>query len=238
MSQGAALVTGSARRVGRAIALKLAENGFDIALHYHYSQIDAHKTAQEVQALGVKCQLFQANLEDASQCETLAQSVFSAFPQWNVLINSAAIFERGSLVESSKELLARHMRINFEAPVLLTRDFARLAKQGAVVNLIDARVMQVRHSHVCYLLSKKALYDFTQMSALELAPDVRVNGVCPGFVLASGTHEEGYGERLRLRLPTQTLPTVEELTQAVLELVVSPGQTGQFVYVDGGEHTL
>lgn len=238
MQASAALVTGGARRLGRHIALALAQNGHDIALHYHYSKDEALATAAEISALGVACELFQGNLADSTQRSALAKAVDSVFPHWNVLINSASIFERGSLAESDEEQLARHMRINFEAPMFLTRDFAQRGQHGVVVNLIDARVHQAKHSHLCYLLSKKALYGFTEMAAVELAPRVRVNAVCPGFVLPSSEHEKDYETRLKARLPMGQVATPQDVTEAVLTLVRSPLLTGQFLYVDGGESLL
>ena len=238
MASGAALVTGGARRLGRSIALELAQRGYDIALHYNHSTQDAEKTASEIRMLGVACELLQANLEDGKASEKLAQQAFKRFPQLNVLINNASIFERGSLLESDAALLARHMRINFEAPLLLTQAFARSAKEGNVINMVDARVMQAKHSHVCYLLSKKALYHFTQMAAVELAPRIRVNGVCPGFVLPSSEHEKDYEIRLKTRLPLQEIASVQDVVQAIFTLLESPSMTGQFLYVDGGESLL
>ncbi|NBX04169.1 MAG: SDR family NAD(P)-dependent oxidoreductase [Alphaproteobacteria bacterium] len=200
MHMGAALVTGGAKRLGREIALTLAARGYDIALHYNASRIDAEKTAAEIEQAGVSCTLFAADLSDIMQCEALVDSVFQAFPHVNVLVNNASIFERGELKETTLELLARHMRINFEAPVFLTQAFAERCKNGAVVNMVDARVHQKKHPYMAYLLSKKALLNFSHMAAVELAPHIRVNAVCPGFVIVF-CHPRVGGDPFANRLP-------------------------------------
>ena len=238
MSRGAALVTGGARRLGRSIALALAARGYDIALHYNTSSSDAQETAAAVKKHGVACELFQADLQDAAACTALMQQVFQCFPALNVLVNNASIFERASLLESDEALLARHMRINFEAPLLLTQAFGRKASAGNIINMVDARVMQSKHSHVCYLLSKKALYHLTEMSAVELAPRIRVNGLCPGFVIPSSEHEKDYETRLKARLPLQRTASEQEVTAALLTVLEMPSMTGQFIYIDGGESLL
>ena len=234
----AALVTGGAQRLGRSIALGLAGRGYDIALHYHHSKENAQRTAAEIGALGALCEIFAADLQDTNACSALMSRVFSAFPALSVLVNNASIFERGSLLDTDAALLSRHMRINFEAPLELSQAFARAAGQGAIINMVDARVMQKKHSHIAYLLSKKALYNFTQMAAVELAPAIRVNGICPGFVLPSSEHERDYETRLKARLPLQRIATEQEVVQAVHTILDSPSMTGQFIYLDGGESLL
>lgn len=234
----AALITGGARRVGREIALALAARGTDIALHYHHSQKDAEDTAKEVRAHGVRCSLLRADLNDQANYAPLIATAHEDFPKLDILINNASIFERGSLMESDGELLARHMRINFEAPFFLTQAFAKQVGAGVVVNMLDTCVTQSKHSHMPYLLSKKALLEFTKMSAVELGPRIRVNGVCPGYVLPSPGFGADYEQRLAARLPMGKIASVADVVKAVQLLVDTPSMTGQCLFVDGGEHLL
>lgn len=234
----AALITGGAQRLGRDIALHLASKGYDIALHYNHSRAEAEATAQDIARHNVTCHLLAADLSDSAQCAPLVAQALAAFPPLSVLVNNAAVFDRGNFLESDETLLRKEFAINFEAPMLLTRAFAKGVKQGAVVNLLDTNIRRSKHSHFYYLLSKKALLAFTEMAAAELAPAIRVNGVAPGYILPSEHWGEEYKEKLEKRLPMGKVATAEEVAQAVYALVASPSLTGQILYVDGGEHLL
>lgn len=234
----AALVTGGARRIGRELCLALAADGYDIALHYHHSQEEAEATAAEVGTFGAQCRLFAADLSDTASYGPLVTKAKEAFPYLNLLINNASIFEPGRLQDSSPELLARNFRINFEAPFFLTQAFARSVEQGAVINMVDSCVSKEQHSHLSYLLSKKALLELTKMAAVELAPRIRVNGICPGFTLPSGGFGDEYKHKLEARLPLGQIATVSDIVGAMRALLAAPAITGQCLYVDGGEWLL
>ncbi len=234
----AVLVTGAAKRVGRGIVLHMAQLGFDIALHYHNSQSEAEQTAEDVIKTGVHCQIFQADLLDAAVYESLIKKVHGAFPALTALVNNAAVFDRGHFMESDVALYQKEFRINFEAPVFLTQAFAKHVNKGAVVNMIDATVTRQMISYFFYSLSKKSLLEFTRMAARELAPDIRVNAVCPGYLLPAEGWGDDYRQQLEKTLPLGKIASVEDVAQVVAMLIQTPSLTGQVIYVDGGESLL
>jgi len=234
----AALVTGGAKRIGKAIALSLAEAGYDIALHYNHSESEAKQLAAEITALGRACELIKADVASSNACGQAVLQAVERFPHLNVLINNASVFDRASFKETDAELLALQFDVNFQAPFFLTQSFARQVKEGVVINLIDSRVGRNRHTHFAYLLSKKALFEFTKMAAVELAPNIRVCGICPGFVLPSLGFEKDYEEQLKSQNPLKSIATVEDITRAVHTLIGTTGMTGQFIFLDGGEALL
>jgi len=234
----AALITGSAKRVGRAIALHFAERGFDIALHYNHSKDDAEQTASDIRALGVGCKLFPADLASHAALAPLVSLVHTAFPNLSVLINSASTFDAGRFMESDIALYQKEFAINTQAPIFLTQAFAKIVKQGAVVNMLDTMITNNKHSCFFYLLSKKTLAEFTKMAAVECAPNIRVNGVCPGYILPGGEWNDEYKKRLEPTLPLQKTASLYDVAEAVYSLATNSAITGQFLFIDGGEHLL
>ncbi len=221
MARSAVLITGAARRLGRATALYLAERGFDIALHYHTSETDAHTTAEDIRKHGVTCTLFQADLAQSAALPGLVEAVFQAFPHCAHLVNNASVFERAPFLESNAALYAHTFAVNVAAPIYLTQAFAaRGLIETCVVNMLDAKDTATRHSYFYYLLSKKTLRDFTLMAAAELAGKTRVNGASISRALpnADGHHAH---------LPTDTTP--EAVAEAVYRLITTPGVSGEVV---------
>jgi NAD(P)-dependent dehydrogenase (short-subunit alcohol dehydrogenase family) len=235
-SAPAALVTGGAKRIGRSIALALAREGLDIALHYNASAADAQKLAGEIRALGRECHLFRCDLSDMDQVFSLPQRVFEVLPGWNVLINSASVFERASLAETTEVHFDRTFDINFKTPFFLARDFAARCENGLVVNLLDTKISQNFTEYFVYSLTKKTLANFTEMAAKALAPRVRVNGVCPGLILPPPGQGPEYLEKLSSRVPMRRPGTPEAVADAVVYFLRNDYVTGQILYVDGGEH--
>ena len=236
--KNAVLITGAAKRVGKALALHFAAQGFDIALHYHTSEQEAGELANTIRGLGVACELFAADLADVDYIDRLVEEAYQAFPHLNTLINNASVFDAGRFLESDCVLYRKQMRINTEAPIMLTQAFAKRINQGAVVNMLDSKITDNTHSHFYYLLSKKALHAFTLMAAAELGPDIRVNAVCPGFLLPGGGWDEGYQNRLEARLPLRKTATLDDVSQAVYSLATNTALTGQCLFLDGGESLL
>lgn len=235
----AALITGGAKRVGRGLSLYLAQQGYDIALHYHTSQHEAGALQREIQALGRMCELFPCDLMELEALPGLIQRVAREMPHCSVLINSASRFEPGPFLETTPQHAQEMHRINCESPAFLTQAFAKEFGRGHVVNILDTAITQNRHSYFFYLLAKKALAEFTRMAALELAPAIRVNAVCPGVMLPSGPEwDEAYMERHAKEMPLGRIATVDELCRHVGWLLESEAVTGQLVFIDGGEHLL
>lgn len=233
-----ALVTGATKRIGKMIALSLAERGFDIALHYNLS--DPGEIISEIEARGVEAHAFRCDLGEAGGAACLVEEVVAEMDGLELLINNASIFERGPIRESSNDLLKRHFEVNLFAPFILTRDFANICKSGHIINITDTQVAKNRTTYAAYLLSKKSLADLTRISALELGPDIRVNAVAPGLIMAPAEIEDGdkYLERLAQRSPLLKRGAVTDITQAVGFLIDNDYMTGQTIYMDGGDHIL
>lgn len=231
-----AIITGSAKRIGKAIALALARDGYDIVIHYHKSIHEAKEVEHTITKMGQKCQLISCDFSNMKQVSLFIHRAFEFFPDTSVLVNSASIFERGRLMDTDEEMLDRHLNINFKTPFLLTQEFARCATQGHVINILDTKISRTLIEYFAYTLSKKALAEFTKMASKELAPAIRVNGVCPGLILPPPGEDDEYLEKLSQNIPLQRRGNPEQVVSAIQFLLKNPYITGQFIYVDGGEH--
>jgi len=231
-----ALITGGAKRIGKAIALALAEHGFDIAIHYQRSQKEAESTASDIRKLDGTCELFRCDLSDSGAVEGLIPSVHRRFGRCDLLVNNASIFTRASLMDTSTDLLDRIIQINLKAPVLLSKAFASRCEKGQIINLLDTKISSNQSPYFIYTLMKKSLYDFTRMAAAELGPSIRVNGIAPGLILPSADSSSEDFERMGKKIPLQTTGNPSHIVQAVLYLLDNPFITGECLYVDGGEH--
>lgn len=234
----AALITGGGMRLGKAMALTLAEMGYDIALHYNLSRDESEKTAGEIKALGRSCEIFQADLANMKEVRTLVSRVFEAFPGCSVLINSASIFENIPFGEVTEESFDRDMTVNFKAPFFLAQDFGKEASAELIVNMLDSRITKHDTSHFVYNISKKALRDFTFMAARALGPEVRVNGICPGPVLPPPGKSEDYLIRISQDTPIGKPGSPDYITAALKYIVENTYITGECLFVDGGQHLI
>lgn len=234
----AALVTGGAIRLGKAIALALAGAGFDIALHYNSSEAAAQETAGEIEALGVRCVPFRADLGVASDFSDLIGQVAMAFPRLELLVNSASGYTQATIAESDPAMFDRLFALNLRAPFFLSRAFAQRVGAGSIVNIIDNKIGFHQFKYAAYLLTKQSLAEFTRMAALEFAPRIRVNGVAPGVVAPMSSRSDDY---LRWRIqgiPLQRKGETHHITRAILHLVENDFINGQVLVVDGGENIL
>ncbi len=235
-SRGTALVTGGAKRIGRTIALGLAEMGFDIAVHYRSSEREAREVVETIQKTGRKSDMFQADFARTEHIENLIPRVTEQFGGLTLLVNNVSIFQRGSLLETDAEQFDMEVTVNLKAPFFLTRNFARICKEGNVINLLDTKIARTLTRYFIYTLTKKALYEFTVMAAKELAPDIRVNGVAPGVILPPPGKDEAYLEERGNELPLRKTGSPEKIFDAVRYLIESDFVTGECIFIDGGEH--
>ncbi|MCA9405422.1 MAG: SDR family oxidoreductase [Candidatus Omnitrophica bacterium] len=235
-SQKSVLITGGARRIGAEIAVKLAGEGFDIALHYNRSRKEALKVVKAVQNLGRQCHLFQCDLGNEKDANQLVKAVVKKFPGLMLLVNNASLFEKSSIKQASLKSWNQHMNINFKAPFILIQGFAKACRKGSVINILDTNVSKDETQHTTYLLSKKALTELTRMAAVELAPNIRVNGIAPGFILAPEGAKSGYLKRLKEKIPLRKKGEPAYIADTVMFLVQNPYITGEIIFVDGGEH--
>jgi len=231
-----ALVTGAAKRIGRAIALALAQRGVHIAVHYNQSAQDAVALCEELQRLGVSAWPIRGDLMDAEQTARVFQEAVAQAGPIDLLVNNASIFERDTLWEATAESIAKNVRIHAVAPLILSRELAKQARTAHVVNLLDTRVAVYDREHASYDLSKSMLLTLTRMLALELAPNVAVNAVAPGAILPPPGLGETYLMKLAHANPQDRIGTPEDIAEAVLFLLRSRFITGQVIYVDGGIH--
>ena len=232
----AALVTGGAKRIGRTIALTLASMSYDIALHYWTSVEEAEATAAEITQRGVRCSTFKCDLAQEEELLLLLPRVLKEFPELEILVNNASVFEKAQIAESEPDFFNRQMAINFKAPFFLSRDFARNCKKGHIINLLDARISKNDFNYTVYILSKKALAELTKISAREFAPGIRVNAIAPGMILSPQGKPEKYLEKMALKIPLKRKGELDNVSESVRFLLNNEFLTGQFIYVDGGEN--
>jgi len=231
-----ALVTGGAVRVGRAISLGLARQGWDLVVNYRSSAGPADEVRQEIEAMGRRCVLARGDLGVPDEVESVAGAVREEFGRLDLLVNSAANFHSTSLLDIDAEEWDRVMDVNLRGPHLLTRACADLLQsaEGSVVNIADHMGMQpwVRYAH--HSISKAGLIHLTRIQARALGPEVRVNAVAPGLVLPPDDMDP---ERLQAEVDAtlvKRVGTPDDVVQAVLYLAGASVVTGQLLVVDGG----
>jgi NAD(P)-dependent dehydrogenase (short-subunit alcohol dehydrogenase family) len=235
-----ALVTGAGRRIGRALALALAEQGADLVIHYRNSREEAEATAGQVGELGGRAALVSGDLAEAEVCRGLVDAAARACGgPIDILINNASVFEQGAALETSAGDWDRNQAVNLRAPFLLGQALARQLPEGRpgdIVNLNDFRALQPGADHFAYTVSKVGLHGLTRSLALALAPRVRVNELALGAVLPPEKAPEDYLHTLKGEIPTGRFPTVAEVMHALLFLLSNQAVNGQTICVDGGRH--
>ncbi len=226
-----ALVTGAAHRLGKAFALTLARNGYDILLHYHSANDEARQTQMEIESVGSRVILAQADLTDPAQISFLLSEVESL----SVLVNSAAFMPSGNTESLSIENWDTSLDLNLRAPFLLAQESAkRMAGGGLIVNITDVGAQKAWSRYPSYTVSKAALESLTKILARALAPNIRVNAIAPGFVLQSDIVSAEEWERLINRVPLKRPARSEEIASALEFLLKNEYITGQTIVVDGG----
>jgi short-subunit dehydrogenase len=234
-----ALITGGARRIGRGIALALAQSGFDVSIHCHTSRDAAEATASELRALDVRARVLVADLSVEAEVKTLVPDAIAAHGPLGVLVNNASTFERDEWHDADRASWDAHIEPNLRAPFVLIQDFARAlpaGHEGLVVNLLDERVWSLTPHFVSYTVSKAALWTLTQTMALALAPRIRVNGIGPGPTVPSPRQTEAQFAAQCASVPLRRGSSPDEIGRAVLAMLALPSLTGQMLALDGGQH--
>jgi pteridine reductase len=235
-----ALVTGGAVRLGRAIALGLAEAGADVVITYNRSDGPAQETADLIRALGREAAVFQADFGRSQDMAGLVNEIVSDLGQLDVLVNNAAIFEPGEWDDTDEANWDRHFAINLKAPFFLTQSFAEVAKSGGyrghVINIADWRGVRPGTDHVAYTLTKVGLIGMTKSMALALAPEIQVNAIAPGLILPPPGASDAFLARKAGEIPLAHHGSPAEIVSAVRYLLASDFVTGELIYVTGGEH--
>ncbi len=233
MTQPLALVTGGAQRLGKAFALTLARMGYSIALHYNTSEQAAQQTKAEIEALGAKVHLFQADLTQPDQIETLFSNVERL--TLNVLVNSASLMPVGNPRELELRDWDSVLDLNLRAPFLLAQQAAkRMTAGGLIVNISDIGAQKAWSRYPSYSVSKAGLESLTKLLARALAPTIRVNAIAPGLVLPSDVVTREQWNQLVEKLPLKRAATLDEITSTLEFLIHNEYITGQTIVVDGG----
>ena len=233
------LVTGAARRLGRAIALHLAGRGARIGVHYHRSEAEAAALVAEIEALGGKAVAFGADLARMEELGSLIEACAERLGRPTCLINNAARFQWDDVASLNPAGWQAHLDINLRAPIFLAQAFARALPgeaSGSVINFIDQRVWRLTPEFFSYTVAKSALWTATKTLAQALSPHIRVNAIGPGPVLPS--HRQSEAEFLAecQSTPLQRGATPAEVCAAIDFLLATPSVTGQMIALDGGQH--
>jgi len=236
-----ALVTGAAKRLGREIALGLARDGWDIAVHYRTSEGEALATVNDIIALGRRAVALGCDLSDEADTRRLVQRAVDYFGSLGCVVNSASLFDYDDAQSVGHAKLDAHMRCNLAAPLLLAQSLHAAipdGEQGVVINLLDQKLFNLNPDFLSYTLSKAALHTATTLLATALAPKLRVVGLAPGLTLVSGDQtEEGFAKAHRQTVLGKS-STPADIVQAACYLASAGGVTGTTLLVDGGQHLL
>ncbi|RJG09331.1 SDR family oxidoreductase [Massilia cavernae] len=236
-----ALVTGAGKRIGRAIALGLAQAGWDVAVHYRASRAEAEETADGVRQLGRRAALLQCDLADEAEAGALLGRAFEALGPVSCVVNNASLFEFDSATAFSPSLLAKHMQANLAAPLILAQALHAATPadgEAVVINLLDQKLYNLNPDFLSYTLSKAALQTATTMLAQALAPTVRVAGVAPGLTMVSGDQTETGFAKAHQATPLGRSSTPQDIVDAVCYVAGARALTGTTLLVDGGQHLL
>ncbi|MFL5295161.1 MAG: SDR family oxidoreductase [Phenylobacterium sp.] len=237
--RGAALITGGARRIGRALVAAAADAGYDVAIHVRSVDDDAEAAAAEVRARRRKAAIHACDLRKEAATVALVGEAEAELGPITLLVNCASVFEEDAFEDMNRASWDAHMETNLRAPLVLSQAFARrlpTGRDGLIVNILDQRVLQPQPHFFSYSLSKSALWDATQMLAQALAPRIRVNGIGPGPTLAS-IHQDAdaFEAEAKATLLGRAVPPAE-IAAALRYLIDAPSVTGQMIAVDAGQH--
>jgi NAD(P)-dependent dehydrogenase (short-subunit alcohol dehydrogenase family) len=235
-----ALVTGAARRIGRAIARDLAAHGWDVAVHYHSAREEALELVAQIEAGGRRAVALAADLGQEEAAAGLIGQAARALGPIELLVNNAAIFERDGPLSADADSWQRHMAINLRAPLVLAQGLvAQLPAsldQANVVNLIDQRVLNLTPHYTSYTVSKAGLWALTRHLALALAPRVRVNAIGPGIVLPPPGADAAALDAMSRAMPLHQGGSLDEICASMRFILATPSLTGQMITLDGGQH--
>lgn len=234
-----ALVTGGAKRLGRAMVIALARAGFDIGLHYATSAAEAEDAAAEVRASGRRAVTLRADLCREAEVAQLLPAAEAALGPVGVLVNNASTFERDEWHDATRASWDLHLEPNLRAPFVLAQAMAAALPhdaEGVIINLLDQRVWSLTPHFMSYTVSKAGLWALTQTMALALAPRIRVNGIGPGPALPSARQTLQQFENQCRSTPLRRGTTPEEVAAALLAILSLRSMTGQMIALDGGQH--
>lgn len=231
------LITGAARRVGRLLALACGRAGADVILHHGHSLAEALTVQKEIASFGRRAWILPADLSNIDEVSRLIPQA-NALAPLDGLVNSAAVFEKLSLRDTTLEDWERHLAVNLTAPFLLSQAFAKQTSRGRIVNILDWRALRPGADHFPYTVSKAALAAMTKSLAVALAPNITVNGLALGAVLPPADNPSA-SEKIIEQVPARRWSEANEVEDALLFLLTGPAYiTGEIIHVDGGRHLV
>lgn len=246
---GRALVTGAGKRLGKAMALALAENGWDVAVHYDRSQAEAEAVADEIKAMGRSAVALRADLlDDTATMALLPRAAEALGGKLTLLVNNASIFEYDTIKTATLTSWDRAIGSNLKAPFLLTQAFAAQELEpardekgeamatGLIVNMIDQRVLRPTPAFMTYSLAKHGLWALTRTAAQGLAPAIRVNGIGPGPTIQGVRQSDAHFAAQRAGVPLQRGADARDVVAALRFFIASPSVSGQLICTDGAQH--
>jgi pteridine reductase len=236
-----AVVTGGAVRLGKALALALAQEGVRLAIHYNTSAGRAEETVAEVRALGSDAVALQANLSETGQAHSVIRRAVDHFGQLDILVNSAAIFVPADLAQTTEESWDKHFAVNLRAPFFLSQAFvAHVGKDrpAHIVSVADWRGLRPDTGYLAYSLTKAGVLSMTKGLALALAPNVQVNAIAPGAILPPPGKDQAYLNELAKKIPVRRAGSPAEVVRALIFLLRGEFVTGETIFVTGGEHLV
>lgn len=230
-----ALVTGGAVRIGRSIALHLAERGYNIALHYWSSKQSAEQTAEELRKFNIQCEIYCVDFTNFDSIPLLMDQVLVDFNSIDLLVNSAANFIQKNIEKTSDLELLDTININLMAPFILMREFKNKVNKGLIINILDERILRRVSTFSAYSISKSALAHLTELSAVSWGETIRVNGIAPGLILPPSGSGHDYLIKKAPNIPTKTHGSTLDILRGLDYLLDSPFVNGEILFIDGGE---
>ena len=231
------IITGSATRIGAAIAKSLAGYNVKITLHYNKSVKEVKKLKTELEKFNCEVFLIKADLSKIKQTKKIIPFAFKKMKGLNCLINNASIFEKDNLINFNKKSFSKHIDINLLAPALLIQDFKKYLKmkEGNIINIIDQRIFKLTPFFFSYTLSKTGLQTLTKTSAMKLAPNIRVNGIAPGPTIKNKRQSDKHFKKQWKSLILKNKVDPENICKTIKYLINNDNITGQIISVDGGQ---
>ena len=230
-----ALVTGGAIRLGRSVALHLADRGYNIALQYCSSRESAEQTAKEARKFDIQCKTYCADFTDFNSTPLLMGQVLADFNSIDLLVNSAANFIQKKIEETSNSELLDTININLMAPFILMREFKKKVNNGLIINILDERILRRVSTFGAYSVSKSALAHLTELSAVSWGETVRVNGIAPGLILPPVGISGEYLLEKAPNIPTKTHGNMSDILSGIDYLLDNSFVNGEILFIDGGE---
>jgi NAD(P)-dependent dehydrogenase (short-subunit alcohol dehydrogenase family) len=241
MDQGAVIVTGGSKRIGREICIHLSSSGFKVLIHHRDSALEAEETAEIIRSRGGAAAVCQADLSSPSSATKLVNSAINNFGKISGIVNNASVFLHDEISSLSSESWDNHMNVNAKVPVLLISEMFKSLKhdeRASVVNILDQKLLNPNSDYLSYTASKYVMLGLTDSLSRSLAPQVRINAVSPGHTLASNLQSDEGFARAQSSSPLGFGPSPEDIADAVCYLMNARAVTGQVIYVDSGERFL